>query len=207
MCFIWLSENAPRLFSLREMKAAAEPCVREFWACSWEWQWFHLGGTCVWAVSLQDKWLRVELVFQDDAAGLYGNRPLLYMRGVGLESWIGPKGNLFRSRHDPRTWNCRFACMIIIKKIRHRGEKKILPYRIFSETLSSAIFCYDETFLYQAMSFAVVSSPSRSAVKNRNWAAHLVSGKDARFYHEVAVTHTGQEIWVLGVLLAEHRES
>lgn len=208
MCFIWLFENAPRLFSLQEMKAAAEPCVREFWACSWELRWFRLGDTCVLAIFLQDECLRVEIVFQDDVTGLYVNRPLLYMHGVGLESWIGPKGNLSRSRHDPRTWNCRLACMIIIKKTRHRGKKTktILPYRIFSETLSTAIFCYDETFLYQVMSCEVVSSPSRSVVKNSNWAVHLVSGKGTGIYHEVAVTYPGQEIWALGVLLAEHLE-
>lgn len=137
MCFIWLFVNAPGLFSLQEMKAAAEPCVREFWACSWELQWFRLGDTCVLAVFLQDECLRVEIVFKDDVAGLYVNRPLLYMHRVCLESWIGPKGDLSRSRHDPRTWNCRLACMIIIKKTRHGGKNPALQ-----NFLRGLKFCY-----------------------------------------------------------------
>lgn len=110
-----------------------------------------LGDTCVLAVFLQDKCLRVEIVFQDDVVGLYVNRSILFIHRIGLEPWIGPKENSSRSRHDPRTWNCRLACMIVIKKTRHTGKKN-LPYRICSEILSSAVFCYNETFLYRVMS-------------------------------------------------------
>lgn len=52
---------------------------------------------------LQDECLRVEIVFQDDVAGFCVNKPIFCMHKVDLEAWIGPKGNSFRSRHDPRT--------------------------------------------------------------------------------------------------------
>lgn len=55
------------------------------------------------AVLLQDECVRVEIVFRDDVAGLYVNRPILCVHGVGLEPWMGPKGSSSRSRHDPRT--------------------------------------------------------------------------------------------------------
>lgn len=55
------------------------------------------------AVFLQDECLRVEIVFRDDVAGLYVNRPIIYVHGAGLEPWMEPKGSFSRSRHDPRT--------------------------------------------------------------------------------------------------------
>lgn len=51
------------------------------------------------AVFLQDECLSVEIVFGDDVAGLYVNRPILFVLEFGLES----KRSFSRSRHDPRT--------------------------------------------------------------------------------------------------------
>lgn len=51
------------------------------------------------AVFLQDECLGVGIVFGDDVAGLYVNRPILFMHEFGLE----PKKSFSGSRHDPRT--------------------------------------------------------------------------------------------------------
>lgn len=55
------------------------------------------------AVFLQDEYLRVDIVFWDDMADLCINRLILYVHGVSLEPWIGPKGSSSRSSHDQRT--------------------------------------------------------------------------------------------------------
>lgn len=126
------------------MKAAAEPCVGEFWACSWELWWFPVLERHVsLALFLQDECLRVEIVFQDDVAGLYVNKLIFCMHEVDLEPWIGPKGNSFRSRHDPRTWNCRLACMIVIKKTRHTDKTPALQNLLGDLKFCCTLFWWD----------------------------------------------------------------
>lgn len=100
--------------------------------------------------------------FLDDVAGLYVNRPILFVHEFGLE----PKRSFSRSRHDPRTWHFRLVCMILIKKIRHHTHRSCLT------EIVSSVLCYGETFLYREIGPAgiqeVVSSRSWSVIKH-NW--------------------------------------